>query len=165
MNMDLRKINSTAELIGQGIFYEISGFYSGENLGQCLQVLQKDLVVLDEFVCLIRATISNINLLVDEVRRDDPDIHKIKALWEKIEPMENEIEMTGHTHPCFRPLTLLFMFSKETLEGNDLQVLAEKSLDKYADLLIKSENMQVIVLKLTEYLNNIVKNESVAIMS
>ena len=165
MNMDVKKINSKSELIGEGIFNEISGFYSGENLSQCLEVLQKDVVVLDDFVCLIRAAVSRINLLVDEVRKDDPDIHKIKELWQKIEPMENEIEMTGHTHPCFRPLTLLFMYSKETLEGNDLQVLAEKSLDKYGDLLIKSENMQVIAHKLTEYMSNIMENENVAIMS
>ena len=165
MNLDVKKINRTSELIGEGIFNEISGFYSAENLSHCLEVLQKDLVVLDEFVNLIRAVINNLHLIVDEVRKDSPDIYKIKELWQKIEPMENEIEMTGHTHPCFRPLTLLFMYSKETLEGNDLQVLSEKSLDKYGDLLIKFENMQLIVLRLTEYMNNIVKDENIAIMS
>ena len=165
MNLDSKKINGKIDMLCEGVYKEIYGSYSGEALSQTMDILQKDSVVLENFVSLTGKTLNIIRHLVDEVRKDNQDINKIKALWKKIESHEREIEMTGHTHPCFRPLTLLFMYSKEALEGNDLQELAEKSLDIYEDLLTKSENMQKIILKITKLLINIAKNESFAMTS
>jgi hypothetical protein len=57
------------------------------------------------------------------------------------------------------------MYSKEALEGDDLQVLAEKSLKIYEDLLTKSENMQKIIIKINIFLKRITKSESFAMTS
>jgi ADP-heptose:LPS heptosyltransferase len=165
MNLESKKINGKIEKVCESIFQEISTSYAEENLSQSLDILQKDSVVLENFVSLTRKTLNIIRHLIDEVRKDNQDINKIKALWKKIESHESEIETIGHTHLCFRPLTLLFMYSKEALEGNDLRALAEKSLDIYEDLLTKSENMLEIIFKINKFLERIVKSESFAMTS
>ena len=165
MNLESKKINGQIEMLCESICKEISGSYSGENMSQSLDILQKDSVVLENFVSLTKKSLNILRVLVDEVRKDNQDINKIKELWQKIEPHESEIEMIGHTHPCFRPLTLLFMYSKEALEGDDLKVLAEKSLEIYEDLLTKSENMQKIIIKINIFLKRITKKESFAMTS
>ncbi len=165
LNLESKKINSKVDMLCEGICKEISGSYAGDNLSQCMDILQKDSVVLENFVSLTKKSLNILRVLVDEVRKDKQDINKIKELWQKIEPHENQIEMIGHTHPCFRPLTLIFMYSKEALEGNDLKVLAEKSLEIYEDLLTKSENMQKIIIKINIFLKRITKSESFAMTS
>jgi hypothetical protein len=165
MNLESKKIDSGIDMVCESICRELSDSYACEDLGQCHDILQKDSAVLANLVTLTGEALSHMRSLVDEIRKDTQDINKIKELWEKIESHENEIEITGHTHPCFRPLTLLFIYSKEALEGNDLQVLAEKSLDIYEDLLTKSENMQKIIFKIKTFLERNSKNKSYVMMS
>ena len=165
MNLELKMINSEIVMLGQGICNEISVSYSGESLSKGMDILHKDSVVLANLVSLTRQTLSDMKILVDEVRKDNQDINKIRELWQKIEPHESEIEMIGHTHLCFRPLTLLFMYSKEALEDSELRLLAEKSLDIYEDLLTKSENMQNIIFEINKYLKGTMKNDRYAMSS
>jgi ADP-heptose:LPS heptosyltransferase len=165
MNQESKKINGEIDMLSESICNEISASYTRENLHQCMDILQKDSVVLANLVSLTGKTVHDMRFLVDETRKDNHDINKIRELWQKIEPQENEIEMTGHTHPCFRPLTLLFTYSKEALEGKDLQVLAEKSLCIYEDLLRKSEIMLEIIFRINKFLNRTVKSERFAMMS
>ncbi len=165
MNLKSKKIIREINMMSESICNEISASYTGENLIQCKDILQKDTFVLANLVSLTEKTLHDMRFLVDETRKDNQDINKIKEIWQKIEPRESEIERIGHTHPCFRPLTLLFTYSKEALEGKDLKVLAEKSLCIYEDLLKKSEIMQEIIFRINIFLKRNAKTERFAVMS
>ncbi len=165
MNLKSKKISREIDMLCESICNEISASYTGENLSQCMDILKKDTFVLANLVSLTEKTLHDMRFLVDEIKKDNQDINKIKELWQKIEPRESEIERIGHTHPCFRPLTLLFTYSKEALEGKDLQVLAEKSLCIYKDLFKKSEIMQEIMFRINIFLKRNAKSERFAVMS
>ena len=165
MTQDSKKINSKIDMLCDGMFKEISTSYTGDRLRNCIDTLQKDSVVLENFVSVVKRTLKNLGFLVDEVRKDNQDILKIKELWKRMEDHENKIEMTGHTHPCFRSLTLIFMYSKEALEGNELKTLAEKSLDIYEDLLTKSENMLAIMIQINSILEKTATGERIVMSS
>ncbi len=165
MNLESKKINSEIDMLTEDMCRELSDAYTAEDPGQCHDILQRDTAVLEHLVNITRKNLNMMRILVHEAGKDKQDIIRIRELWEKMSSHENEIEMTGHTHPCFGPLILLFMYSKEALEGDDLQVLAEKSLEIYEELLTKSENMKNIMLNINTYLQHAARDERCALSS
>jgi ADP-heptose:LPS heptosyltransferase len=148
LNSESNKIDSGLKNICECIYKDIAASYQIESIRKCLDVIRNDLEVLNNFISLTGNALCQLRILHGESRQDITNIKLIKEIWGKIEQFEHEIGLIGDTHQCFRPLTLLVDYSKEALEGDGLEILAQKYIDVYADLLIKAENMQSIISRL-----------------
>jgi len=57
---------------------------------------------------------------------------------------------------------LLFDYSKEAMEGDDLEILVNNSIEIYEDFLVKGENMQAIMSGMISIVNAQTENNELA---
>jgi hypothetical protein len=69
------------------------------------------------------------------------NLQNMKEIAEMLEKIDEKIDGIGHTCPPLRPLTLLFLYEKESLEGNDVAGLAKASRTMYAGLKGRADYM------------------------
>jgi len=69
-----------------------------------------------------------------EAKRPSPDVGWIKDIWADVPNIERDIEVLGYTHPPLKPLTIIFKYGKEGLEGKGLSAMAEETRNLYGDL-------------------------------
>ncbi len=165
LNTESGKIDSGTAGICERICKDIEELYLNESVRLCMEVISDDLDVLAHLVRLTEQALRHLRNLEQGVSRDIRDNKEIKNIWKKIEPLEDEINLIGDTHHCFKPLTLLFDYSREALEGDDLEILVKESIEIYEGLLIKGENMQAIMTGMKSVLNVQTENSKLAMTS
>jgi lipopolysaccharide heptosyltransferase II len=72
--------------------------------------------------------------LVDEARRQPYDITQIRLLAKEIEAVDEQLRILGTTSIALKPITEMFRFGKENLQGWDLLPLAQQTRALYTDL-------------------------------
>jgi ADP-heptose:LPS heptosyltransferase len=145
-NTESSPMNGDADMIYDRICKEMSHYSQFDHLLETVFSIRKEIDALTELANLSEEGFNFISLIAEESAKDYLDVRKIKEIWEKVGPVEKGIELIGHANPSFRPLTLLFMYAKEALEGNDLKIISEASRAIYADLMNRSKNMLQLMI-------------------
>ena len=161
LNME-SKIDTGVAGMCERICKDVAGLYLNGSISRFMEVINNDLAVLANLVSLTRNALSHLRKLEGEVSKGIRDIKVIKDIWKSIEPLEHEIDITGDTHRCFKPLILLFDYSKEAMEGDDLEILVNNSIEIYEDFLVKGENMQAIMSGMISIVNAQTENNELA---
>jgi ADP-heptose:LPS heptosyltransferase len=151
-NLESCPLNGKADMIYESIRKEISLYRVFDHLHETIHSIRREIDILAGLVRLSEEGAKLIGLLAEETVKDDWDLRKIKEIWKRVEPVDKEIELIGHTNPCFKPIVLIFMYAKEALEGNDLRILSEASRTIYADLLTRSGNMLQLMMTVIDTL-------------
>ncbi len=145
-NIESGPMNGEADMIYDNICMEMSHYSLSDCFPEIMITVRKEIDVLSNLANLSEEGLKLISLIAEVAAKDYLDVRKIKEVWEKVGPVEKEIELIGHTNPCFRPLTLLFMYAKEALEGNDLKIISGASRAIYADLMNRSRNLLQLMM-------------------
>lgn len=140
-NIESGSINGEAELLHNNICREMSHYSLSDGIPEIVSTVRKEIEVLTHLADLSEEGLNLISHISEEAGKDHLDVRKIKDIWGKVGPVEKEIELIGHAHPCFRPLTLIFMYEKEALEGNDLKIISGASRAIYSDLMNRAGNL------------------------
>ncbi len=153
-NTEFDVLNSKANMIYEKTCKEISSYYTFDRVHKIIFSFKKELDILEKFVGLAGEGLNLIKSIVKEAEKDDLDTKKIKEIWKKAEVIDNEIELIGYTYPCFRSFVIIFKFTKEALEGNELCILAEASCMIYEDLMKDSSRMLQLMKRLIPFLES-----------
>jgi len=97
-------------------------------------IIKDELNALMRLQSLADIALTKVTHIALEARKSSPDTGWIKEAWEGVPVIDYEIEAIGYTQPPLRPLTLLFGYEKEGLEGRDLISLSEKTCSIYKSL-------------------------------
>lgn len=139
-------MNGEADVIYDNICMEMSHYSLPDRFPEIMITIRKEYDALTKLANLSEEGLNLITLIAEEAAKDQLDVRKLREIWGKVEPVEREIELIGHTNPCFRPLTLLFMYAKEALEGNDLKIISAASCAIYADLMNRSKDLLQLMI-------------------
>lgn len=124
---------------------EMSRYRRFEDLHEMISPIRRELDILADLTDKAEEGLYLVSLIGEEAVRDKLDIMRIKEIWHKVGPLDKEIELIGHANPFLRPLTLLFNYAREAMEGNDLRTIAVSSGTIYGDLIKSSRNMRQLV--------------------
>jgi len=113
---------------------KIKSWYSSGSLKHIFDPLKNTLAAFVRLKELSEDGLNKMNLITEEVRSATPNIEYIKERWEGVPFIDHKIEKIGHTQPPLYPMTLMFKYGKEGLEGENLSVLAEDTCNLYNDL-------------------------------
>ena len=72
--------------------------------------------------------------LVHEARRQPYHVKQLQALAKALETVDEQVRMLGTTSVALKPITAMFRFGKENLQGWDLLPLAQQTLALYTSL-------------------------------
>ncbi|MBI4683428.1 MAG: glycosyltransferase family 9 protein [Nitrospirae bacterium] len=139
-NMDSAPLNGRPDIY-ENICKEISAYHEFSHADGTILSIRKEIEALSNLVSLSEAGLNLVGLIGDEAVKDNLNAKKIKEIWKNVESVDSEIEVVGYTTPCIRPLTLIFMYAKEALEGSDLRTLSKAACMIYSDLKTRSGNM------------------------
>lgn len=128
------KGDGEVEKIYNGLMTKINTYYTPEALVKVVESIKVDLDAFRRMKELAEEGLRRVALIANEAGRPSPDVVKIKEIWEGVPFIDQEIETIGYAHPPLRPLTLLFRYGKEGLEGKDLAILSEETCNLYNDL-------------------------------
>jgi ADP-heptose:LPS heptosyltransferase len=140
-NLDQEKKNGTGDLEFGRIYEELSSFYLLNAAQELVGTFQKDRRVLEHLTALAAEGMALSGLIAEEAGKEGLNFEELKTLSSRLESVDNEIAMLGHANPCFRPLTVIFAFSREALEGNDLIALSESSGRIHGELLSRGSSL------------------------
>ncbi|MCC6544052.1 MAG: glycosyltransferase family 9 protein [Nitrospirae bacterium] len=94
--------------------------------------------------------LEKVSLIAEEAKRENPDIAKIKDIWADVPLIDQDIDIIGFTNIALRPIVIYFKFGRESLEGEDVAVLASAACTLYKNLIIQTSAM----IQLIEPFNN-----------
>jgi ADP-heptose:LPS heptosyltransferase len=140
-------ISDETDTVYKSILRDIEAYDDFKDAYKISRSIAEEAAVLDKLTRLSEKGRSLADQIQKEAGQESLDIKKLKGIWNELETIDNEIKLIGHTNPCFRPLTIMYAYAKESLEGNDLRVLAEASGRHYSDLTVRSLNMKFILKK------------------
>jgi hypothetical protein len=72
--------------------------------------------------------------LVDEARRQPYHVKQLQFLAKALETVDAQVRILGTTSVALKPITEMFRFGKENLQGWDLLLLAQQTLALYTSL-------------------------------
>lgn len=121
--------------------------YNPSNIGT---MIEEEFNTLLKLKSLADTGLTKVSHIASEAKKPSPDIKWIKDTWTDVPIIEEEIEIIGHTHPALKPLSILFRYEKEALEGTHLTSLSEETSNIYIDL----RNHVIIILQLIERFKN-----------
>ncbi|MBI4847515.1 MAG: glycosyltransferase family 9 protein [Nitrospirae bacterium] len=133
----------------------LSSLYTLENLSELSLSLYKEINALEELISLAYKGAETAGLLEKEARKDDLNIEKLKAMSDSLESIDDQIKTIGHANPCLRPLIIVFAFSKEALEGDDLLKLTEDTHRIYRDLITRAGCLSTLMKKIMLFFDSI----------
>jgi len=160
-NMDPAPLNGNTRRLYENICREISDYGQASDLNEMMLSIRDEMNTMANLVRLSEEGAKYIRLIAEETAKDDMNIDNIKDLWSHVGPIESEIDLIGHTHPCFRPLILIYLYEKEALEGHDLRILSEASCTIYADLMTRSKNMLEMMKTIVPMLEDISQGNTI----
>ena len=155
-NRALDKNDRGSDAVSNDICKELSSFYLLNDIDEVLLSIGKDINILEELSELAKEGYELAGIIDVEAGNNNPDVNKLKKIWRYLEAVDNKIGIIGHTNPCFRPFTIIFAYSKEALEGNDLLRLTKDTCSIHKDLL----SVSAIMLQLMKKLNLSFKSAS-----
>jgi ADP-heptose:LPS heptosyltransferase len=153
-NKDFNPADDKAGMGYENICAAISSCYSFNGVHEIIPSIKRELDVVEKLVNLAGEGSNLVNLIAEEAEEVDRDIKKIKEIWRKIEVIDNEIELIGHTNSCFQSFVIIFKFAKEALEGDELRTLAVASSGIYNDLMNSSSRMLQLMKRLIFFLES-----------
>ncbi len=112
------------------------------------EVIGDEVIALEMLQNYASVALSKVDLVKKEAEKQNPDISWIKETWKTVPVIDREIETIGHTYPALKPLTVLFRYGKESLEGKDLASLGAATASLYKDLIFHSSTMMDILKQL-----------------
>jgi len=133
----------------------LSSLYTLENLPEISLSLNKEIYALEELISLASKGVETAGLLEAEARKEVLNIEKLKAMSVSLESIDSHIQNIGHANPCLRPLTIVFAFSKEALEGDDLLKLTEDTHRIYGDLITRAGCLSTLMKKVILFFDSV----------
>lgn len=119
----------------------------------------------DEFDGLIRLkslveiALAKVSHIAAEARKSHPDTEWIRMSWETVPLVEREMDTLGRIYPALKPLTTIFKYGKEGLEGEDLPSMAEETARLYKEF----KNHVSIMTQLMERFNSTVSLQDICV--
>ncbi|MEW6602556.1 MAG: glycosyltransferase family 9 protein, partial [Nitrospirota bacterium] len=144
-NMEDEKTSGDDEAMYNGISREMSYYEAVDDSSELLRSFHREIDIIAELSDKAGQGLDLVSSIAEEAAKGRMDIGKIKGIWQELEIVDRRIELIGHTNPCFRPLTLIFMYAKEALEGNDLVKISAASKTIYGDLTDRAVNMHKLM--------------------
>jgi ADP-heptose:LPS heptosyltransferase len=141
----------------KGILRDIAAYDDFKHAYKISRSIAEEAAVLDKLITLSEKGRHLAAQIQEEAVQEALDIKRLKGIWNEIETIDNKIELIGHTNPCFRPLTIMYGYAKESLEGNNLRVLAETSGSHYNDLTVRSLNMMFLLKRVISDMDSAAK--------
>jgi len=153
-NRDPDKTNGKIDRAYNNACGELAAFNLPDDVEEMVVSLGKDLKALHHIKDLAERGAEIVKLIREEAERDDLDINRLKELSSRLEAVDNDIEKEGHANPCLRPLTVVFAFSREALEGSGLSELAEDSGRIYGELLYRISSLLLLLKKVLTFIQS-----------
>ncbi|MBI5741868.1 MAG: glycosyltransferase family 9 protein [Nitrospirae bacterium] len=150
-NTGFAKDDMNVETAYGDISGELSSFYGLENCHEMADGLIKDGGAIEQLAALTGEGLGLVRAIAEEASEVSFDVRKIRDIWEKVEAVDERIELIAYANPCLRPLVLIFTYSKEAMEGKELLELAEASCRIYEELLFTSTHMLKLMKRLVPF--------------
>ncbi|UCD35465.1 MAG: glycosyltransferase family 9 protein [Nitrospiraceae bacterium] len=135
-------------LISEGICRELSAYYRVGDTWELTGAIMWDLHGLAHLNNLAEEAFCLAGRIEDESTEDTMNVAVMKDAYKKIEEIDGKIELAGHTHPGIRTLTLIYRYTREAMEGNDLSSVVCQARSMYHDLMVWSGNMQELLKRI-----------------
>jgi hypothetical protein len=121
---------------------ELAGYsFPQEVRGSSLNVLPQSIAGLDQVAQLAREGVVLIERLVDQIRDPSVSGQQLSATNNSLSELDRKIEQTGFHFSPLGPITRMFCFAKENIQGTDAMVLASQMRGIYDDLLRRSQKL------------------------
>ncbi len=127
--------------IYENIMDEMNAYDSFCDFHETALSIEADVDSLKKLVNLSGQGMEQTGRIFRESEKKDINIEALKVLLGKVESIDAAIELAGHTNPCLRPFVVIFKYSKEALEGNDLSEVSEASHAMYRELNLRADMM------------------------
>jgi len=161
-NTGFAKVDVNVEAVYDDISRELNSFYELDNGREIVDSLIENVGALERLLALTGEGLGLVRSIAKEASDVNFDIRKIRDIWKKVESIDGMLEMTAYAIPCLRPLVLIFTYSKEALEGNELLELTEASCRIYEELLFTSAQMLRLMKRLVPFFESIQEKKSPA---
>ncbi len=112
----------------------LRSWYTERSVTAVLDSLDEDMAALTRLLGVAEEAQARVTLISREAGRPSPDIQWIKETWADVPSLDREIETIGHTCRPLRPMTVIFRYGKEALEGEGLLEQAEETRRLYHEL-------------------------------
>lgn len=142
--LDRKKPEDTAPII-QHLMENLHDWYDFDSR-DVSGLAQDELKNLIRLQVIANIALSKVSFIVEEAKKPSPEYRWIKETWEGVPAMDREIENIGRSCPPLKPLSIIFQYGKEGLEGKDLALLAESTCSLYRELL---DHVSMIIQILT----------------
>ncbi len=106
-----------------------------------------------------QTALGKISLILREAEKPEPNVPWIKETWKIVPEIDNEIETIGNTCPALKPLTILFKYGKQSIQGSDLKSIALEGMNLYEDL---RQHCILLLDTLTSIMESLENQESLA---
>lgn len=153
-NREFNELNGSVEMVFQDIRAYLEASYFCEDLREKASDLQADIQHIQRLMEESESNLKLLDVIAEEAGKERLDVKKIKALWEKIEPVEADVEIMGHTYPFLRPLVIIFQYSREAVEGSNIKELADSSCWIYRDLIQGASKLLQLTAKTVDFIQH-----------
>ncbi|RJQ46078.1 MAG: hypothetical protein C4538_07225 [Nitrospiraceae bacterium] len=158
-DMDIHMSSNECEAACNGICDELSSCCLLSRAWSIVCSLKEDAKALARLNELAGQGLGIIDRICEEAGRDAIEINLLKELSDRLESVDRELELAGHAYPCFRPLLVVFVFSREALEGSGLSALANSSKKIYEELFFRSLKFLQVMKKIITFMESKSENE------
>ena len=121
-------------------FRRVLEYYAGHR--DVPQALEKDSRAFSELATAASDGIQKARELIRQLSRPNVRYSSLRPHVGELARMDDTIKITGRSYDVLLPLTSLFSFEKENLEGHDPSLLARDTLRLYEDMLRRCLLMQ-----------------------
>ena len=147
-NADLLMAADNHDAAYNSVCDELSSCYTVSSAHGMMRSLKEDAKELVRLKELAGKGLMIVHRICEEAERKDINTKILKELSDSLESIDRDIELAGHVSPCFRPLTVVFAFSREALEGDGLSALAENAKKIYEELQFRSSTLIHMIRKI-----------------
>jgi ADP-heptose:LPS heptosyltransferase len=121
-------------------FRRLLDYYSGQDSVQ--QELESAASAFSELAAIADDGVKKAEELLTGLSRPNVNYSRLRPLVGELARVDDGIRVAGRTRETLLPLTSLFSFEKENLEGDDPKLLAQDTLRLYADMLRRCRLIQ-----------------------
>jgi len=121
-------------------FRRLLDYYSGQD--SVRQALESAASAFNELAAIATDGIQKAEELLTGMSRPNVNYSRLQPLLGELARVDDQIRVAGRTHQMLLPLTSLFSFEKENLEGDDPKLLAHDTLRLYTDMLNRCRLIQ-----------------------
>ncbi len=113
--------------------------YTNDSIAPAFANLSERMSHLSKMVSIARSGIQ----IAEALRRLDPirDVARIVELGKQLESIEQNLQLVGLVHHIWRPLFAIFVFGKDAMVGDSIDVLAKQTSELFQDFVTIGETM------------------------